>query len=398
LILLATNFDLHLNLWRDLLLLLATGPLFYYLGTMVATVRFFRRESARKVPEFTPPVSMLKPVRGVDDDAYANFASFCRIDYPCYEILFAVADADDPVLPLLGRLRHEFTSSDIRVVTDVPQIGSNRKLNNLAKLAKEAKHDVLVISDSDVRVAPDYLREVTACFSDPQVGLVTAFFRGVTRGSLGAELEALVLATETVPNALVAREIEGKVQFAFGWTMATTKKHLSSIGGFEAMVNVHSDDFELGNRIAARGLKIELLDRPVEMIFAPESFADFLRHELRWAIGLKNVRPLGYVGLLFTFGFPWTVAAMLLAPNALWAAVYAIAYLTLRTGQVWLTGAWGLNDRVTRRSWWLTPFRDAVNFLVWLTGFFSNKIVWRGVSYRVRKGKLEPAGGAAAKP
>src|SRR5260221_2412138 len=299
----------------------------------------------------------------MDEDAYANFASFCNLDYPTYEILFAVADADDPVLPLLKQLQAECPARQIRVITDVPQLGANRKLNNLAKLAQQARYDVLVISDSDVRVAKDYLHLVAASFVDPQVGAVTAFFRGVTRGSLGAEMEALVLATETVPNALVARFIEGKVQFAFGWTMATTKVHLRAIGGFEDMVNVHSDDFELGNRIAARGLKIELLATPVEMVFAPETFGQYLRHELRWSIGLRNVRPAGYVGLLFTFGLPWTVAAVVLAPTAGCAAVYIAAYLLFRLSQVWVTGVWGLNDEVTRRSWWMTPFRDLVNFL-----------------------------------
>ena len=378
------------SVWRDAILLLAAGPLVYYAASIFAALRFFRRERTQQAQDFTPPVSILKPVRGVDEDAYANFASFCRLDYPSSEILFAVADADDPVLPLLEKLRLEFPGSNLRVITEIPQLGANRKLNNLARLAQEAQHDLLVICDSDVRVGPNYLREVAAKFADPQVGAVTAFFRGVTRGSLGAEMEALVLATETVPNALVARIIEGKVQFAFGWTMATTKEHLKAIGGFEDMVNVHSDDFELGNRIAARGLKIELLATPVEMVFAPETFGQFLQHELRWAIGLRNVRPAGYVGLLFTFGFPWTVAAVTFAPTAGYAAGYAAAYLLLRMGQVWITGVWGLNDEVTRRSWWLTPFRDLVNFLVWVAGFFCSKIEWRGVSYRVKRGLLEP--------
>jgi ceramide glucosyltransferase len=260
-----------LQVLRWAVLVLAAAPLAYYVIAIWCAWEYFREaRRARKdtVPDFTPPVSILKPVRGVDEDAYANFASFCRLEYPYYEIVFAVADANDPVLPLLKKLKVEFPAREIRVITDVPQLGANRKLNNLAALAKAARHEVLVMSDSDVRVESDYLREVAARFFDPQVGAVTAFFRGVT-GSIGAEMEALVLATETVPNALVARKIEGKVQFAFGWTMATTKEHLRSIGGFEAMVNVHSDDFELGNRIATKGLKIELVPAPVEMVFAP---------------------------------------------------------------------------------------------------------------------------------
>jgi ceramide glucosyltransferase len=385
-----------LHALRWIVLVMALAPLAYYLIAIYCVFNYFLEDRREKVAirQLAPPVSILKPVRGVDEGAYENFASFCRLDYPSYEILFAVADADDPVLPLLGRLRTEFPACEIRVITDIPQLGANRKLNNLAKLAKEARREVLVISDSDVRVAPDYLRQVASKLADPQVGVVTAFSRGVTRGSLGAEMEALVLATETVPNALVARKIEGKVQFAFGWTMATTKDHLRSIGGFEEMVNVHSDDFELGNRIAARGLKIELLPAAVEMVVAPEKFGQYLRHELRWAIGLRNVRPAGYMGLLLTFGLPWTVAAALLAPTAESAAGYVAAYLFLRLGQVWLTGVWGLNDSVTRKSWWLTPLRDLVNFLVWVAGFFNNKIVWRGVIYRVKKGMLEPVTGS----
>jgi ceramide glucosyltransferase len=384
---------------RWVVLILAMAPLAYYVIATYCVWDYFRTVRLRGDASsgVVRPASILKPVRGVDDDAYANFATFCRQDYPDYEILFAVADPDDPVLPVLARLQKEFPDRDITVFTNVPQLGANRKLNNLAKLSQEARHELLVISDSDVRVGPNYLREVAACFGDTKVGAATAFFRGVTRGSLGAEMEAMVLATESVPNALVARKMEGKVQFAFGWTMATTKTHLRSIGGFEDMVNVHSDDFELGNRISQQGLNIELLPSPVEMVFAPGTFGQYLRHELRWAIGLKNVRPLGYLGLLLTFGLPWTVAAIALAPTAGCAAGYAASYLMLRCGQVWLTGAWGLKDAVTRKSWWLTPFRDAVNFLVWIAGFFSNQIEWRGIRYRVRNGMLEAAGSSANK-
>lgn len=373
-------------------LILALAPLAYYLLAIYCAWDYFREvvraPSARS--SFTPPVSILKPVRGVDRDAYENFATFCRQDYPRFEILFAVAAPDDPIVSVIRKLQQDFPDVAIRLITGVEQVGANPKLNNLARLAHEARHDLLVISDSDVRTSRDYLRQVAARFEDPMVGCVTAFFRGTTEGTLGAELEALVLSTETVPNALVARKIEGKVQFAFGWTMATTKAHLASIGGFEQMLNYHSDDFELGNRIAARGLKIELLRAPVEMVFPRESFATYLRHELRWAIGLRNVRPAGYVGLFLTFGLPWTVLAAAIAPSPACALGYVTAYLVLRLGQVWLTGAWGLNDSVTRRSWWLTPFRDALNFLVWIAGFFTSKIVWRGIPYRVQKGQLVP--------
>lgn len=381
-----------LSALRWIVLILALAPFAYYLLATYCAWDYFREVRRAPSPDssFTPPASILKPVRGVDRDACENFASFCKQDYPQYEVLFAVADSDDPVIPLIRKLQGEFPDVSIRLIVGVEQLGANRKLNNLARLAREASYDLLAISDSDVRTTPDYLRQVAARFADPGVGAVTAFFRGRTEGSLGAQLEALVLSTETVPNALVARKMEGKVQFAFGWTMATTKAYLASIGGFESMANYHSDDFELGNRIAARGLKIELLPAPVEMIFPREPFGDYLRHELRWAIGLRNVRPAGYVGLLLTFGLPWTILAVALAPSAGWALGFAASYLFLRFSQVWLTGVWGLQDSVTRKGWWLTPFRDAINFLIWIAGFFTSTIHWRGVPYKVKKGLLVP--------
>lgn len=383
-----------LDLLRWAILLLALAPLAYYLIAIYCSWDYFRKAHRSSVenPSFPPPVSVLKPVRGVDRGAYENFASFCRQEYPNYELLFAVADPGDPVIPVIEQLQRDFPRANIRLIQNIPQLGANRKLNNLAALAQAASHEFLVISDSDVRVDAGYLRKVAAALLRPNVGAVTAFFRGHVHSSIGAVLDALVLSTETVPNALVARKIEGKVQFAFGWTMATTKTHLASIGGFEDMVNVHSDDFELGNRIAAKGLGIELLSEPVDMIYPEESFSGYLRRELRWAIGLRNVRPAGYVGLLFTFGLPWALFAACFAPTWTCALGYALGYLFLRYTQVLLAGVWGLRDPVTRSWWWLAPIRDAINFLVWIAGFFTSKIVWRGIPYHVKKGLLVPAG------
>lgn len=381
---------------RGAVLLAALAPLAYYLLALYCTWRY-RRRKCEPAPgqEFTPPVSILKPVRGLDREAYENFASFCRLEYPQYELLFAVADADDPVLPVLERLKRDFPQRTIWVLTDIPQLGVNRKLNNLCKLVQEARHDLLVIADSDVRVEPGYLREVARRFADPQVGCVTAFFRGLTPGGLAAELEGLALPTETVPNALVARQMEGKIQFAFGWTMAATKQVLAKIGGFEAIVNYHSDDFELGNRVAAARYKIHLTEDPVWMVFPEESFGEYLRHEMRWAIGLRNVRPAGYVGLALTFGLPWAVLAAIVAPSAVVSVAYLATYLVFRSLQVWAAGSWALGDPVTRKSWWLTPLRDLISFTVWIAGFFSDRVSWRGVEYHVRKGLLVPVEGTA---
>jgi ceramide glucosyltransferase len=378
-------------LLRSALLLLALAPFGYYLLAIYCGWDYFRRSRrAPKLSGYAPPASILKPVRGVDCEAYANFASFCNLDYPEYEVLFAVEDERDPVVPIIQQLQRDFPERTIRLVTRVAQLGTNRKVNSLHTLVREARNELLVISDSDVRVHSQYLQELAAPFANPEVGAVTSFFRGVPGGSLAADLEGLVLAAETVPNALVARKLEGKMRFLFGWTMATTKFHLAAIGGFAAMTNDHSDDFELGNRMAARGFKIEMMSRPVEMVIARSTMHAYLRRELRWAIGLRNVRPCGYVGLLLTFGFPWTLLAGFLVPSLNVVVAYVASYFLLRLALVWTMGVWGLDDPVTRRSWWLVPLRDALNFAVWLTGFFANKITWRGLEYRVKNRLLVP--------
>ena len=381
-----------MNLWRWIVLIAALGPFVYYTLAIYCAWDYFRtaRRAPAPDPSFTPKVSILKPVRGMDHEAYDNFASFCLQDYPEYEILFAVSDKDDLVIPVIRRLQQDFPDRQIRVLPNVPPVGTNRKVNNLCHLEKEAKYDLLVISDSDVRVETDYLREMVAPFAKPEVGVVTALFRGISGGGFFSELDALGVPSESASGALVARKLEGRMKFAFGWSMATTKRHLSEIGGFEAMANHHSDDFELGNRIASKGHRVEFMRKHIWMVFPNETIGEFFRHELRWSIGLRNVRKAGYLGLAFTYGLPWTVLAAIAAPSAGIAAAYVLTYLTLRFAMAWTVGVWGIGDPVTRRSIWLVPLRDLTNFGVWVAGFFSNTIHWRGLAFRVQQGLLVP--------
>jgi ceramide glucosyltransferase len=380
---------------RIILFLFAFAPLAYYILSLYCVYDYFR--PIRKLPpsngSFLPPVSILKPVRGADREAYENFASFCRLDYPEYEIVFATSDPEDPVIPVIRRLQQNFPERNIRLVTSVTRLGTNNKVNNLCQLILEAEHELVVMSDSDVRVDRDYLRDVVAPFAAPQVGAVTAFYRGIPARGLVSDMDALGMYTDSAPAALVARKLEGKMQFAFGWTMATKKNVLAGIGGFESMVNHHSDDFELGNRISRMGYRVELMRKPVWMVCPKEGLGEFMKHELRWSIGLRNVRPAGYLGMVFTHGLPWALLAATVAATAGWkslAVAYLLAYLFLRLGVVWTTGVWGLNDVQIRRKLYLVPLRDALSFSAWVAGLFSDKIVWRGFSYHVKKGLLVP--------
>jgi ceramide glucosyltransferase len=307
--------------------------------------------------------------------------------------VFAVSDASDPVIPIIEKLRADFPARSIRLLTNIPRMGTSDKVNNLCELVQNAKYDLLVMSDSDVRVEPDYLKQVIAPFADREVGAVTAFYKSLSAGNLASNLDALGMYMDSAPAALVARKIEGQLRFAFGWTMATSKKHLAEIGGWEAMVNHHSDDFELGKRIAQSGHLVALMNKPVSMVFPKDSLEEYFSHELRWSIGLKSVRQWGYCGLVFTHGLPWALlgAAVALSIGSLpMAASYLLAYLILRVGLTWLTGAWGIGDRDLAKILWLVPVRDAISFIVWLRGFFSDRITWRGLEYRVKKGRLVP--------
>jgi ceramide glucosyltransferase len=376
-------------------LVLALLPFVYYLLSLYCVIGYFRgmrKASATKAP-FMPPASIVKPVRGLDHEAYENFASFCRLDYPEYEVLFAVSDSDDEVCAVIERLRTDFPERSIRLITNVPCMGTNDKVNNLCELVHSAKYDLIVMSDSDVRVETDYLKEVVAPFADPEVGAVTAFYKSLSAGNLASNLDALEMYMDSAPAALVARKIEGKMKFAFGWTMATSKKHLAEIGGWEAMANYHSDDFELGKRIAQCGHRVELMAKPVSMVFPKETLGEHFRRELRWSIGLRSVRPLGYCGLVFTQGLPCTLLG---AAAAVWigsvpmAVSYLIAYLLLRVSLTWATGRWGIGDRQLPKILWLIPVRDAISFIIWITAFFSDKIIWRGLRYHVKSGQLVP--------
>ena len=379
---------------RWTILALALGPLFYYLIGIYSAWRFFRvAHRAAGGPtlaeEVAVPVSVLKPVRGLDPGAYENFASFCRQDYPEFEILFAVNNPDDPAVPVIQKLIADFPARSIRLIVISERLGANTKVSNLCRLVSEARCDLLAITDSDVRVEPGYLRSVAAIFRDPGVGGVTALYRGRDNFEFVAAMDCVGSSAAFCGAALVACELEG-LKFMMGSTMATTKERLAEIGGFEALVDLHSDDYELGRRIADRGHRIELLPEPVWMAFPSETLGAYLRHELRWSIGIRNIRPGGHFGMLFTHGLPWAIAAAIVAPSAAIGAAYLTAYFVLRFAMAWTVGVWGLRDPVLRRRWWLLPVRDALSFFVWLASFGMNRIEWRGSSFTLEKGRMIP--------
>ena len=380
------------HLLRSFVLAIALAPLIYYMIATYCGWSYFRnaRKCTRHDAESKTPISILKPVCGLDREAFENFASFCSLDYPEYEILFGVTDENDPVIPVVEELQRAFPKRAIRLLAGAPLQGSSPKMNLLCRLVREARYDLLVINDSDVRVEPDYLRNAAAPFQDPNVGVVTALFRSITGGDFASDLDAVGVPGDSSASALVAERFGG-MDFALGWTMATTKQRLAEIGGFESMANHHSDDFTLGNKIARNGYRIALMRKPIWMVYPKERLSQFLRHELRWSIMLRNIRPVGYLGLVMTFGLPWAVLAAAASHSLAWAGAYLSGYLVLRFAMAWTIGVWGLGDPVVRRKIWLVPMRDAVNFFVWVAGFFFSRVQWRGKEYRVKGSFLIPS-------
>jgi ceramide glucosyltransferase len=379
--------NFHFSIWRWAILLLALAPLGYYVTAIIAAIRFFRRERAKQLPAFTPPVSLLKPVRGVDFGTYENFASFCMQNYPEYEILFCVNEMSDAAVPVIRKVMQDFPARRIRILANAPQIGSNRKINNLVLLTREANYEILLQTDGDVRVGPNYIRELVAPFVDPTVGVASCFYRATAQNSFWAELEAVGTASDFFAGALVAEWKEG-ITFALGASVGTTKTWLAKIGGYEAIANLLADDYELGNRVHQAGGKVLLCREPVWTMYPAQGVKGFWDHQVRWARTVRLCRPASFIGLLFTHGLPWALLAAAVAPCASIAAAYLLAYVVLRSIMAWVVGIWGINDDVLRRRFWLIPVRDLLNFAVWLAGFASNRVTWGGLEYVMKDGKM----------
>ena len=332
---------------------------------------------------------MLKPVHGVDFASEENFASFCRQNYPNYEILFAANDESDPAVPLIRKLIASYPERKIRLVVGAPFVGENRKVNSLALMAREASHEMLAITDGDVRVGPDYLGTVVAPFKDSSTGAVTSLYRGVAQHSFFGELEALGAATDFAAGVLVAERAEG-LHFALGASIVTTKSWIQRIGGLEPIAHLLADDYELGNRIAEAGGEVILSSEVVATMYPVQTLQGFWDHQLRWARTVRLCRPISYIGLIFTHGLPWAVLAAILAPTKLVATACIAAYILLRLAVAWAVGVRVLHDDTVRRRWWLIPVRDAIHFVIWLASFASNRVTWGDAQFTMEKGQMIP--------
>ena len=373
-------------------LAVAAIPFIYYLIALYSSWRFFARDSRKTTAglNFTPPISNLKPIRGFDPDAYENFASFCQQDYPDYEIVFCVDNQEDPVLPTIERLREEFHERSIRVLFGSGRNAANDKVAKLARLVSEARHEHLVISDSDVRVRPDYLRTVVAPLADTGVGAVTCLYVPTEDRTVIENLQSVGMFSDFYAGVFVARELDG-VKFALGPTIATTRTHLARFGGYASIENRPADDLLVGRMIAEQGYRVELLPYAVGTVPDYQSLGDLFHKRLRWIVVMRHMRPWGHLGLLLTQGLPWSIAAVVVHPTPVVAVGYLGVYLGLRIAMTWVIGVRGLKQESLKKSLALIPAWDALAFVIWLASFARRSIRWRGSDYLLRGGLLVPA-------
>lgn len=358
----------------------------YYLLCLYAAHDFVKAEHVHA--SFAPGVSILKPLRGTDPGMYEAFRSHCIQDYSEYELLFSVGDPDDPAASLVTQLQAEFPDRAIKLIVCERLLGSNGKVSSLAQLLPHARYDHLIVNDSDINVAPDYLRRVLAPFADAQVGMVTCLYRGIAGKTLGSKLESLGIETDFSAGVLAARVLQG-VKFGLGSTLAFRRADLAAIGGFESLVDYLADDYELGARIAALGRSVIVSDVVVDHHLPDYTFGDFLRHQVRWARAIRDSRKLDYIGLAATFGVPWALATLLLVRGAFWSwillAVALVARFVLAASMSSV-----LKQRLSLLDYLLIPVRDVTALFVWIASFAGHTIHWRGLKFRLRNGKLYP--------
>ncbi|MHC1742575.1 MAG: bacteriohopanetetrol glucosamine biosynthesis glycosyltransferase HpnI [Syntrophobacteraceae bacterium] len=358
---------------------LAVAATIYYLCCMVAAWRFFSAPSPEQ-PQQWPPLSVLIPLCGVDFRAYDNYRSFCNLDYPDFEIIFGVMDPRDSSVEVIDKLMTDFPEVPIRLVMGSDTIGENPKVNNLHNMLRAAKHEHIVIADSDIRVEKAFLCDIVRHLTQSGVGAVTCLYRAGAAPGLASRLEALGMSAEFAPSVFIAWMTEG-VSFALGATVAMTRSQLEAIGGLRAIADYLADDFMLGHLIWKTGAEVRIVPHVVETILGPMKLGELLRHQVRWGRGIRACRQRGHMGLLFTHGTVWALMAMLLegfsgATVALFGVVFGV-----RVSMAWYVGCRCLGDRILKRNLPLLFVRDCFNFLVWCLSLAGQRVTWRGKSY-----------------
>ncbi len=370
----------------------------YQAFAILCLARFRRRPATERARSAAAgpaeAATILKPVCGIDYDSYENLRSFCCQDHPNVQIVFGVRDPDDPVIHVVRRLMAVMPERDIALVVDPRAIGANLKVSNLANMMAAARHDILIVADSDIRVGPDYATSIVEGFADPEVGVVTCLYKARSADDFASRLSAMSINEWFLPSALVAIQLQGP-KFCFGSTMAVRRVALDRIGGFDRLAAYLADDHMLGKLVAQQGYKIRLSDYLVETVVHERSLRSLFDHELRWARTIRSIQPWGHAFSFTTYCVSLALLTAVLAVPAsgsvpvvagLLGAALLLRYATHRVARATLgpTGTW---------SPWLLPVRELLSLALWATSLFGNRVVWKGWAMSVgEKGQLTAKG------
>lgn len=383
---------MFLELARISSLILACASIFYYITALLAAARFFSRPR-RQAPKNVRirPVSIMVPLCGADFRAYENYASLCRQNYPEFQIVFGVRDPGDSSIQLVRRLQSDFPQVPIDLAVCQDEIGQNPKVNNLNNMLPVVRHSVLVLLDSDIRVGRDFLETIVAEMQGQGDGdaMVTCLYRAGAAPGLASKLEAIGITSDFAPGVLVAESASG-ISFAFGAAIAFTKEMLNRIGGFEAIADYLADDYMLGNLARKHGYPVRLSRYVVETVLSRLSLTGFIKHQIRWARGIRACSPWGHTGSILTNGMIFAFLYLLLANFSFFSCSVFLAVIAFRMAAARFVGVYCLGDGILKDCFYLIPLRDLLSFVIWCMALFGRRVEWRGKVFRLsRGGKME---------
>ncbi len=350
--------------------------------------RFLQNLRRRATTASSPPISVIKPLRGGEAALYENLASFCRQDYPCYQLIFCLQCPEDPALAVVSRLKKNFPETDMEIVVSKDRIGYNPKVNNMANGYGFAKYDFLLMSDSDILVKPDFLRRMVDPFGDPGVGLVTAFYEATGSDGLWGRMEALSINAQFLPQALCAAFFG--MRFAMGAAMMVRRKAFEETGAFHNLADHLADDFWLGESMREAGWKLEMAGAVVETVPHINGGAEHFKHLVRWARTIRICQPAGNAASLIQHGFSLlTLKVLMFGPDARTVALLGAVWAGKAAASACLARALGGDQPL--EALWLLPLAEWFAFAAWLGGWGSSRVLWRGEFYDVQsKGRLVP--------
>jgi ceramide glucosyltransferase len=372
-------------------LVFAVFSLSYVALSVVVTFGWRRHAPRVAEPQPLPPVSVLKPLCGLEPGLYENLRSFCEQSHTNYELLFGARDPNDPALAVARRVAAEYPHLDIRIISGAARLGENRKINTLINLMPHARYDMIVIVDSDILVGPNYLERVVQPLTDPKVGIVSCTYRGRPAGGVWSELGALAIDEWFIPSVLVSGTL-GSNAYCSGTTMALRRDVLNAVGGLDVLAPLLADDYELGLRVRQLGLSCVIPRYELVATEHEPTLLDLVRHELRWMRTIRTVTPLGHALSLLTYVVPLTLLASAAFSFARWSLILPALAVLLRVALHYVVGrpaVWDV-DRIAidePRPWylvWLVPIRDIMSFAMWVMSYMSRRVTWRGTELWVR--------------